>query len=139
LERARVLLADDHPELLAIAEKLIDLEAGFEVVEVFTSGQAVVDNAESLNPDIIVLDITMPGITGIETARRLQHLRTKVVFLTVHDDPDYLRSALSTGAIGYVVKDRLATDLVPALREALAGRQFISPSLALESVSGAFK
>jgi DNA-binding NarL/FixJ family response regulator len=85
-----------------------------------------------LKPDIVVLDITMPGMTGIEIARLLQPSDAKVVFLTVHDDADYLRSALAVGGLGYVVKDRLATDLVPALRKALAGRQFISPSAALE-------
>jgi len=139
LERARILLADDHAELLAIAEKLIVSEPDFEVVETFANGQAVVDRAAELRPDVIVLDITMPGLTGIEAARQLAKLDVRIVFLTVHNDPDYLRSALSTGAVGYVVKDRLATDLVPALRDALAGRQFVSPSPALESVTGAFK
>jgi CHASE2 domain-containing sensor protein len=100
---------------------------------------AVFSEPDRLNPDIAVLDISMPGLTGIEAARQLVKLDVKVVFLTVHDDPDYLRSALATGAIGYVMKDRLATDLVPALREALAGRQFVSPSPSLESVTGAVK
>ena len=137
--RARILLADDHVELLSMAERMVETDPAFEVVETFTNGQAVVDQAARLQPDVAVLDITMPGLNGIEVARQLVKLDVKVVFLTVHDDPDYLRSALSTGAIGYVVKDRLATDLVPALRDALAGRQFISPSPALESVIGAFK
>ena len=122
-----------------MAERMVETDPAFEVVETFTNGQAVVDQAARLQPDVAVLDITMPGLNGIEVARQLVKLDVKVVFLTVHDDPDYLRSALSTGAIGYVVKDRLATDLVPALRDALAGRQFISPSPALESVIGAFK
>jgi len=139
LVRARILLADDHVELLSMAERMVETDPAFEVVETFTNGQAVVDQAARLQPDVAVLDITMPGLNGIEVARQLVKLDVKVVFLTVHDDPDYLRSALSTGAIGYVVKDRLATDLVPALRDALAGRQFISPSPALESVIGAFK
>jgi len=139
LERARILLADDHAELLAITGRMVESDPAFEVVETFTNGQAVVDQVARLNPDVAVLDITMPGLNGIEVARELAKLDVRVVFLTVHDDPDYVRSALSTGAVGYVVKDRLATDLLPALREALAGRQFVSHSLALEGVIGAFK
>jgi DNA-binding NarL/FixJ family response regulator len=139
LERARILLADDHPELLAIAERMISSDPSLEVVETFTNGQTVVDRAAGLNPDAAVLDITMPGLNGIEVARELVKLEVPVVFLTVHDDPDYLRTALATGAIGYVVKDRLATDLLPALRDALVGRQFVSHSSALDGAMGAFK
>jgi DNA-binding NarL/FixJ family response regulator len=139
LARTRILLADDHAELLLMAERIVESDPQFEIVETFTNGQAVVDQAARLNPDVAVLDITMPGLNGIEVARRLAKLGVKVVFLTVHDDADYLRSALSTGAVGYVVKDRLATDLLPAVREAVAGRQFVSHSPALDAVIGAFK
>ncbi|MCI0741885.1 MAG: response regulator transcription factor [Gemmataceae bacterium] len=126
MKRARILLADDHAEFLALAVKLIDAE--FEVVGMLSGGQAIVDAAANLDPDLVVLDISMPGLNGIEAALQLKAAgrKTKVVFLTVHKDQDYLRSALATGALGYVVKDRLASDLVPALREALAGRRFVS-------------
>src|SRR5690349_24170168 len=115
---------------------MISSDPSLEVVETFTNGQTVVDRAAGLNPDAAVLDITMPGLNGIEVARELVKLEVPVVFLTVHDDPDYLRTALATGAIGYVVKDRPATDLLPALRDALVGRQFVSHSSALDGAMG---
>jgi DNA-binding NarL/FixJ family response regulator len=79
---------------------------------------------------------TVPVLNGIEAARQLRGAgsRAKVVFLTVHQDPDYVRGALAAGALGYVVKGRLVTDLSHALREALAGRSFVSPSISLEGV-----
>jgi DNA-binding NarL/FixJ family response regulator len=129
LDKARILLADDHPEFLAMTVRL--LQGEFHVLKTLGDAQAVVDEAAALNPDLVVLDISMPGLNGIEAALRLRASgsNAKVVFLTVHRDPDYLQSALAVGALGYVVKDRLASDLVPALHEALAGRQFISGSL----------
>jgi DNA-binding NarL/FixJ family response regulator len=129
LERARILLADDHAEFLAVAAGTIERE--FEVVKTFASGQAALDGFDEFNPDLLVLDISMAGLSGIETAQRVKALRhsARIVFLTVHKDPDYLRSAMATGALGYVVKDRLATDLLPALRAALAGRSFVSSSI----------
>jgi DNA-binding NarL/FixJ family response regulator len=128
--RARVLLADDHAEFLALAAELVNLE--FDVVKTLENGAAVLEEVSSLDPDVIVLDISMSPLSGIETAERLmaRDKTAKIVFLTVHEDVDYLRSALATGALGYVVKDRLASDLIPALRLALAGELFISASLA---------
>ena len=97
-------------------------------------GAAALEEAARINPDLIILDITMSRIDGIETARHLRASgsRAKIVFLTVHADPDYVREGLAAGATGYVVKSRLASDLVPALREALAGRSFVSPYIRLE-------
>lgn len=133
MDRARILLADDHAEFLALVVQLIESE--FEVVQTFRNGRSIVDAAPKLDPDLIVLDISMPGLNGIEAAIQLQaaHCKAKVVFLTVHKDQDYLHSALSTGALGYVVKDRLASDLMPALHEALAGHRFVSGVLSEES------
>ena len=78
--------------------------------------------------------MTMPVMNGIEAARHLHAAGSpvKVVFLSVHDDPDYVRAALAAGALGYVVKCRMASDLLPALREVSAGRSFVSPGIALE-------
>jgi len=130
LDRPRILLADDHAGFAVLVARLV--EAEFEVVQTFADGQAIVDGARSIAADLLLLDITMPGMSGIEAARQLSSAGStaKIVFLTVHADQDYLRSALAAGALGYVVKDRLATDLIPALRAAMAGRQFVSPSLA---------
>jgi DNA-binding NarL/FixJ family response regulator len=129
--RARIVLADDHAEFLALASQLIESELDFEVVKTFSNGQALVDEAATLDPDLLVLDISMPLLNGIEAAIQLRALDNdaRIVFLTVHEDQDYLNTALATGALGYIVKNRLATDLVPGLREALAGRSFVSRSL----------
>ena len=89
-------------------------------------GRELLAEAERLHPDVIVLDITMPRLDGIEAARQLRRSQrpARLIFLTVHEDADYARAALDAGALGYVVKTRLASDLVPAIRAALA----INPS-----------
>jgi len=132
VKRARILLADDHAEFSSLAQRLIEPE--FNVVKTFEDGQAVVDEFDALHPDLLVLDVSMAGLNGIEAAQRLRarDQNVRIVFLTVHKDPDYVRSALATGALGYVVKDRLASDLIPAMRAALAGRRFVSSSLPQE-------
>ena len=126
--RPRVLLADDH---LMMREKVTWLlESEFDIIGAVADGQALLDEAAELDPDIVILDITMPGLSGIEVARRLRETgsRAKIVFLTVHDDFDFIREALWAGALGYVVKRRLASDLLAAMREVLEGRTFVSPS-----------
>jgi len=131
LERFRVLLADDHIEFRRVTVCLLEPE--FEVVGTVGDGQTLLDETASREPDLLVLDISMPVLNGIEAARRLKAVgsRAKIVFLTVHEDPDYVRAALAVGAQGYVAKSRLACDLPLALREALAGRSFVSPLIAL--------
>jgi CheY-like chemotaxis protein len=130
LSRIRVLLADDHDEFLTVAGQLLAPE--YEVVKTVSDGQAVVEEASTLDPDLIVLDITMPVLNGIAAAGRLREagFTGKMVFLTVHADADYVRAAVAAGAQGFVVKSRLASDLLPALREVLAGRTYVSPNLA---------
>jgi DNA-binding NarL/FixJ family response regulator len=127
--RARVLLADDHPDFLAATARFLEPE--FDVVESVGNGRALVENAPRFDPDLLVVDIAMPILNGIEAARQLtaSGSRAKIVFLTVHDDEDYVRAARAAGALGYVLKSRLASDLAPALREALEGRAFVSPSI----------
>jgi DNA-binding NarL/FixJ family response regulator len=131
VRRVRVLLADDHEEFLAVEVQLLQLEPEFEVVRTARDGQEALEQAARLSPDVLILDMSMSKMDGIETARRLRAAgsRLKIVFLSAHGDPDYVRAGLAAGATGYVVKSRLASDLVPAVREALAGRSFVSPSI----------
>ncbi len=127
MNRPRVLLADDH---LMMREKITRmLESEFDIIGAVTDGEALLKEATELDPDIVILDITMPGLPGIEAARRLRKAgsHAKIVFLTVHEDPDYVRESLWAGALGYVVKPRLASDLLVAIREVLEGRLFVSP------------
>jgi DNA-binding NarL/FixJ family response regulator len=130
-ERPRVLLADDHPEMLALIGTVLGSE--YYVVGSVVDGLALLAEAERLNPDVIVLDVTMPVLDGIGAAHRLRHSRhpARLVFLTVHDRREFARAAIDAGGLGYVVKTRLASDLVPAIRAALADRRFISPTISL--------
>jgi DNA-binding NarL/FixJ family response regulator len=104
------------------------LEAEFEVVGRVGDGQALVEEAMRLKPDVIVTDISMPILDGIAAVDRLKESgnSSRIVFLSVHTDTDFVRKCLSAGAFGYVVKSRVASELVPAIRHALAGNIFIS-------------
>ncbi len=123
MDRTRVLLADDHEAMLDRVVRLLATECN--VVGTATDGQQALDAVMELKPDVLVLDISMPVMNGIETARRLKEAgsETRIVFLTVHDDPDFAREALEAGALGYVIKQRIASDLVAAIKKAHAGRQ----------------
>src|SRR5215470_14564039 len=130
LARTSLLLADDHEDFLATVVR--HLEPHFDVVKTVGNGQAMLEEAARLEPDVVVLDISMPVMNGIEAARKLKATGSpaRIVFLTMHADQDYVRAALGTGAVGYVLKSELASDLLPCLKEALDGRSFVSPSLA---------
>jgi DNA-binding NarL/FixJ family response regulator len=129
----RILLADDHPRFPEMAERV--LGAQFEVVAKVGNGQALFEEAIRLKPDVIVSDISMPILSGIDAADRLKEFGcpSRIIFLTVHFDPDFVRRCLSTGAFGYVVKSRIATELIPAIRDALEGYVFVSQHIASES------
>lgn len=127
--RRRVLVADDHRAML---DSLVRLLAGeFEIVAAVGDGLAVVSEARQLSPDLLVLDIAMPGLNGIAAAVRLKELgsQAKVVFVTNLHDREFVRESLALGDVGFVVKDRLVADLLPAVRSVLAGQSFISPSI----------
>jgi DNA-binding NarL/FixJ family response regulator len=134
-ERPRVLLADDHPAMLALSTAALAGECL--VVGSVRDGRALLAEAERLHPDVIVLDITTPPLDGIEAARQLRRSRrpARLVFLTLHEDADFARAALDAGGLGYVVKARLASDLLPAIRAALADRRFISPPVLLDETN----
>jgi DNA-binding NarL/FixJ family response regulator len=129
VKKARILLADDHPYLVEKVTQLLQPE--YEVLGAVSDGQALVSAVEKLKPDVLVVDVTMPILDGIEAAKRLkaQGCESKIVFLTVHSDPDYLRACLAAGGLGYVAKSRMSSDLPRAVDHALAERIFISPTM----------
>ena len=125
----RLLVAEDHA---GMREKVVSiLEMDYTVVAAVKDGQQMLDAESRFKPDVVVLDISMPVVNGIEAATCLAQRasKAKIVFLTVHEDPAFLQAALAAGAIGYVIKSRLASDLRFAVSEAFAGRRFISPPL----------
>jgi DNA-binding NarL/FixJ family response regulator len=125
----RVFLAEDQEEMRqTIVQILCD---DFQIVGTAETGAGVLDLPPNLSPDVFVLDISMPVVTGIEAALRLREegSRAKIIFLTVHEDPDFVENAMAVGAAGYVIKPCMATDLGPAIRKAMEGSTFISPSI----------
>lgn len=126
----RILLADDMQGIRDAVSGVLDGEG--EIVGFAEDGEQVLKLVQTKSPDLVVLDLFMPILNGIETARRLSascpHI--KVIFLTVCDDSDFVESAISAGALGYVLKSRLMTDLVPAIHAVLQNCVYISPCLA---------
>lgn len=127
--KVRVLLADDNPAVLQhVSELLAD---DFDVVATLPDGEEVVLKYIELKPDLLILDISMQKVSGLEAARSLrqQEFNPYIIFLTVHEEPDFVQAAMAWGASGYVVKSHLISDLIPAIEAALAGNLFISPCL----------
>jgi|SRR6516165_10140226 DNA-binding NarL/FixJ family response regulator len=129
MTRTRILLADDNGELLA--ELCRELENEFDIVGTVTNGQDAVECVLRLHPDVVVLDISMPILSGIQAALRIHesHPRSNILFLTIHENEEYIEAALSAGASGYVTKRRIGSDLVCAIQEVSQGHSFLSPSL----------
>ena len=127
MSKIRIVLADDHQAMLENVREL--LSTHFDVVSSVTNGQEALDAALLLRPDIAVLDIAMPVMNGIEAARLLQAADPSIgiVFITADRDAAVCRAALDTGAQGYVIKARMASDLIAAVRMASQRQQFVSP------------
>ncbi|HEX7778922.1 MAG TPA: response regulator transcription factor [Vicinamibacterales bacterium] len=123
----RVLLADDHALLLGAYEKLLANEC--EVVGQVQDGRALVAAAEQLKPDLIVLDIAMPSLNGLEAGRQIKQKQKdiKLVFLTMNEDPDLAAAAFRSGASGYLIKRSAASELLTAIREVMRGRSYVTP------------
>jgi DNA-binding NarL/FixJ family response regulator len=126
MAKIRVVLADDRRAVLDKVRRTLSEE--FEVIATAEDGNEAVATVLALDPDVLVTDISMPALDGLQVAKRLQaaHCRTKIVFLTVHEDQDFVTAAFDAGASGYVTKLRLTIDLVPAIRQALLGHTFVS-------------
>ena len=126
----RVLLADDHPVVLAGLRKLLEPE--LEVVGAVTDGQALLAAAERLRPDLVITDVAMSGLDGIEATRLLQAVlpEARVLILSVHAEPSWVRAAFEAGAWGYLTKSSAPEEIERAVREVLADRFYVSPAVA---------
>jgi len=127
MRRPRLLLADDHTLLLEGIRLLLEPE--FELVGSAEDGHALLDAAKNLKPDVILLDISMPILNGIDAAHRLRKLvpSARVIFLTMHADPAYVAEAFRAGAAGYLLKRAAASELLTAIREVMKGHHYVSP------------
>jgi DNA-binding NarL/FixJ family response regulator len=132
MSRPRVLLADDHQILAEGLRGLLEPE--FEVAGVVTDGRELVAAARKLRPDVIVTDVTMPSLNGIEAVVQLRGLgvKAKVIFLTMHRDVAYARRAMEAGAAGFLLKHSASAELVTAVRDALRGQTYVTPLIAGE-------
>ncbi|MFY9621209.1 MAG: response regulator transcription factor [Pyrinomonadaceae bacterium] len=138
MKRPRIILADDHVLLLDAIKNLLGPD--FEVVGTFTDGRALLNGAAELNPDVVVLDINMPNMNGLNAGQRLKQVlpRVKLVFLTMNLDADMAAEAFRLGASAYVVKNSAATELIQAIRLALVGRTYLTPLIPQGEVPGSF-
>jgi DNA-binding NarL/FixJ family response regulator len=126
----RVMLADDHTILVEAFRKL--LEPQYEVVGTVADGRALVETAPKLKPDVIVVDIAMPLMNGLEAGLRLKELMpsVKLIFLTMNEDPDLAVDAIHSGGSGYLLKSSAASELMHAIQQALKGKSYVTPQIA---------
>ncbi len=132
MSHIRILLADDHKIILEGLRNLLEPE--FELVGTVEDGRALLDAAKDLHPDIIVADISMPMLNGIEAVRKIKKISpdVKVVFLTMHPDVSYASEAFEAGANGYVLKHSAPEELIRAIHEVINGKTYITPMIAGE-------
>ena len=134
MTRPRILMADDHLILLEAFKAL--LEPAFDVVGTVTDGHTLLEEFSRLNPDVVLLDVAMPLLNGLDAGRQLKALRrsVKLIYLTMNPDPDLASEALRLGASGYVLKSSAAQELKQAIQEALRGRSYITPLITRDVV-----
>jgi DNA-binding NarL/FixJ family response regulator len=130
MKKTRVLLADDHKIVLEGLRSLLEPE--FEIVGAVEDGRTLVAKAKRLSPDVVVADISMPGLNGIDAARQIRKndARIKIVFLTMHSEVSYAAGAFEAGASGFVLKHSAPQELITAIREAVQGRTYVTPMIA---------
>ena len=134
MTRPRILMADDHLMLLEAFKAL--LEPDFDVVGTVTDGRALLEEFSRLNPDVVLLDVAMPLLNGLDAGRQLKAQRraVKLIYLTMNPDPDLAGEALRLGASGYVLKSSAAQELKQAIQEVLRGRSYITPLITRDVV-----
>jgi DNA-binding NarL/FixJ family response regulator len=131
--RTRILLADDHA--IVVEGLCAILEKSYDIVGVVADGRALVAEAPRLRPDVVVLDVGMPSLNGLDAAARLKTVlpNVKLVFLTMRDDPNVAAAALCLGAVGYVLKHSAASELTTAISAVLRGKSYVTPKLRPEN------
>lgn len=129
MSRARVLVADDHQAMLESLVSVLTRE--HDVIAAVPDARSLIAAAKDLDPDVLVVDVQMPGLCGIAAAHCLKGggCRAKLVFVTMHPEREYVQDSLALGPVGFVAKQRLALDLLPAVRSVLQGQPFVSPSI----------
>ena len=134
MKKTRVLLADDHKIVIEGLKNL--LEGEFEIVGSVEDGRALVKQASTIHPDVIVADISMPRLNGIEAAQQIKKFdeNIKIVFLTMHPDATYAANAFEAGASGFVLKHSASSELIRAIHEAIKGRTYVTPLIAGELI-----
>lgn len=134
MQRIRILLADDHNLVAELCKKLLETE--YDVVGIATDGRALVRAASELKPDVIIADIGMPLLNGLDAAHQVKQKlpAVKIIFLTMNPDPDIAAEAFRRGASAYIVKTSAASEVVASVREVLRGRTYISPTISREAI-----
>ena len=139
MKKPRVIMADDHSLILAGLRRLVEAEC--EVVGTVEDGRTLVETAQKLRPDLILLDISMPLLNGLEAARQLNKLvpESKLIFLTMHASPTYATEAFQAGASGYLLKRSAASELSQAIQTVLQGQQYLTPLITKDVLDLVFK
>jgi DNA-binding NarL/FixJ family response regulator len=133
--RSRILIADDHNLVAELCKRLLENE--FDVVGIVGDGRALVRAAEQLRPDVVVIDIAMPILNGLDAGRQLKEIlpNVKLVFLTMNTDAEVAAEAFACGASGYLLKTCAASEMVLAVRQVLRGRSYVSRALSAEAIN----
>ena len=132
MPQARIIIADDHPGVLEDVRDLLEPE--FDVVRAVRDGELLVSAVDELKPDVVITDVSMPRLSGIEAARRIvqKDSRSRIILLTVHDDAAMVAQGLAAGARGYVIKEKAGRDLADAVRSVLQGNRYVSARMKYE-------